>query len=51
MNWLKSRLKERTSWDGGALIAGGVMVLLAPISLVAYIMIAYGAFTLIKSED
>ena len=26
-NWIKNRLDERTSWDGAALIAVGVIVL------------------------
>tara|TARA_R110000744_G_scaffold77895_16_gene153545 strand:+ start:650 stop:802 length:153 start_codon:yes stop_codon:yes gene_type:complete len=50
MNWIKGRLKERTSYDGIALIAGGVVMILMPISLVAYAMIAYGAWTMWKSE-
>ena len=33
MNWLKSRLKERTSYDGIVLIGGGLAMLLMPISL------------------
>ena len=27
MNWIKNRLKERTTWDGGALIALGLLIL------------------------
>jgi len=50
MNWIKSRLKERTSWDGAVLIAGGVAMILMPISLVAYAMIAWGAVTLLKGQ-
>jgi len=52
MNWLKDRLKERTSWDGGVLIAVGlVCVLFAPlIKWAAYAAIAYGAWTLLKGE-
>ena len=45
------RLKERTSWDGIVLIAAGVAMILAPVSLVAYAMIAYGAWTIWKKED
>jgi|TARA_R110000744_G_scaffold98000_1_gene189297 hypothetical protein len=45
------RLKERTSWDGIVLIASGVAMILAPVSLVAYAMIAYGAWTIWKKED
>ena len=52
MNWLKDRLKERTSWDGGVLIAVGlVCVLFTPfIKIAAWAAIAYGAWTLLKGE-
>ena len=51
MNWIKTRLTERTSWDGIVLVAAGVAMILAPVSLVAYAMIAYGAWTIWKSEQ
>jgi len=50
MNWLKNRLLERTSLDGAVLIASGIAMILAPLNLIAYGMIAYGAWTLLKSE-
>ena len=52
-NWIKNRLDERTSWDGAALIAVGVIVLIAgPFAkLAAYAAIAYGAWTIFKKED
>lgn len=51
-NWIKARLEERTSIDGMALIAIGVIVLIAgPFAkLAAYIAIGYGAWTIYKSE-
>ena len=49
-NWIRDRIEERTSLDGAALIGGGVMMLIAPLSLVAYAMIAYGAWTIWKPE-
>ena len=51
-NWIKDRLDERTSWDGAALVAVGVIVLIAgPFAkLAAYSAIAYGAWTIWKSE-
>lgn len=51
-NWVIKRVKERTTWDGAALVALGVIVLIAkPIAgLVAYAAIAYGAWTIWKSE-
>lgn len=52
-NWIISRIKERTTWDGTVLIAAGVAFLFVkPIaSLVAYGAIVYGAWTLWKKED
>ena len=51
-NWIKSRIEERTSWDGAALVAVGVIVLIAgPFAkLAAYAAIAYGAWTIWKAE-
>ena len=31
INWVKKRVEERTSWDGGALIVLGVIVLIATV--------------------
>jgi len=50
MNWLMSRLKERTSWDGAALIGVGLVGLLMPLDLVSYAAIAWGVITILKSE-
>ena len=52
INWVKSRVEERTSWDGAALIALGVIILIAgPFAkIAAYGAIAYGAWTIRKSE-
>ena len=50
--WINKRFKERTSWDGAALVALGLMVLfMAPIAKIAAgVAIAYGAWTIWKSE-
>ena len=50
--WINSRIEERTSWDGAMLIAIGLVVLIAgPFAkLAAYGAIAYGAWTIYKSE-
>ena len=50
--WVANRFTERTSWDGAMLILLGVVVLIAkPIAgLLAYAAIAYGAWTIWKSE-
>jgi len=50
MNWIKNRLKERTSWDGFMLIGMGVLMLMMPIDLAAYAAIAWGAWTIVKSQ-
>ena len=52
IDWIKSRLDERTSWDGAMLIAIGVIVLIAgPFAkIAAYGAIGYGAWTLWKKE-
>ena len=52
INWVKSRVEERTSWDGAALIALGVIILIAgPFAkIAAYAAIAYGAWPIWKSE-
>jgi len=50
MNWITSRLKERTSWDGIVLVAAGVAMIITPVNLIAYGMIAYGAWTIWKAE-
>ena len=54
MNWITNRLSERTSWDGGALIAVGVLGLffsaVVPINIVCWAAIAWGVVTLLKSE-
>jgi hypothetical protein len=51
-NWITSRLEERTSWDGAALVAVGVVVLIAgPFAkIAAYAAIAYGIWTIYKKE-
>lgn len=51
--WVKDRFMERTSWDGGALIAVGLVVLfLGPFAkYAAMAAIAWGVLTMLKSED
>ena len=52
MDFLKERVEERTSWDGGKLIAVGVVCLLfAPlVKWAAWAAVIYGAWTLFKGE-
>lgn len=51
-SWVSKAFQERTSWDGAILIAFGIIVLIAkPLAgLLAYAAIAYGAWTIWKSE-
>lgn len=50
--WINARIKERTTLDGAVLIAAGLAFLIfKPIAaLFAYGAIAYGAWTIYKSE-
>jgi|TARA_B100002019_G_C21251947_1_gene591625 hypothetical protein len=52
VKWVQNRVAERTSWDGAALVALGVIILIAgPFAkIAAYAAIAYGAWTIWKSE-
>ena len=49
MQWIKERIKERTSLDGIALIAvGGAILLAGPFAkIAAYAAIGYGIYTLV----
>ena len=49
--WIKNRLQERTTLDEAALIATGIAMLLVPVDLIAYAAIAYGIWTIWKSEN
>ena len=55
MSWIKDRFTERTSLDGAMLIGVGVIGLffsaIIPMNIICWAAIAYGAFTLYKSED
>ena len=51
--WIMARLSERTSWDGGVIIAVSLLALAASplIKWAAWGGIAYGAWTLWKAEQ
>ena len=53
MDWIKARIKERTSIDGMSLILmAGLVIIAAPIvKLLAWPALADGIYTLVKSED
>ena len=52
-DWIKNRFKERTSLDGVSLILmAGLVLIAAPIvKLLASPALAYGIYTLVKSEE
>ena len=52
MDWIKSRMEERTTWDGGVMIAMGLIAFFATgfIKIAAIAAIAYGAWTIWKAE-
>ena len=53
LDWIKNRVMERTSWDGGALLAVGLIVLfLGPFAKWAsYASILCGILAIWKKED
>jgi len=52
INWLKDRVKEVSSWHGGALIAIGLIILFAgPIAkMAAYASIVWGLWAIWKKD-
>jgi membrane-bound ClpP family serine protease len=48
MNWLKNRFTQGNTYEGVALVVAGVVMLMAPLNLIAYGMVAYGAIKIIK---
>lgn len=53
IDYIKDRLAERTSWDGLTLIAVSLLIIVAApiVKLLAWPALAYGIWTLVKSED
>ena len=52
LDYIKALLGERTSWDGATIIGVSLLVLLAApiVKLLAWPALAYGLWTLLKSE-
>ena len=52
MNWLKSRVKERSSWSGASLIVLGAFIILGGpfIKLLAWAAIIWGIVSIVKKE-
>ena len=53
MNWIKDRVKERTSLDGVSLIVicGSVILFGGIAKLLAWAGLAWGVYTLVQKED
>ena len=51
-DWVLARWAERTTWDGGVIIAVSLSYLLfgGLVDVLAWIALAYGVFTLVKAE-
>ena len=47
MDYFMDRLKEKTSHGGLGLVVVGVLMLVAPVDLVAYAAIAYGGYQIL----
>jgi len=50
--WISTKLKERSTLDGGLMVAAGVaIIVLGPlVKFVAYGALAYGAYTIWRNE-
>ena len=53
LEYVKSRIKERTSWDGGVIIAGSLAIIMfgGIVKIAAWAGVAYGIWTILKKED
>ena len=53
LEYVKARIKERTSWDGGVIIAGSLAIILfgGIVKMAAWGGLAYGIWTLVKKEE
>ena len=51
-DWILARWSERTTWDGGVIIAVSLSYILLGglVDWLAYVALAYGVFTLVKAE-
>ncbi len=53
IDWVKARVSERTSWDGGVVIGLSILALIASpiIKWVAWAGLIYGIWTVIQKQD
>ena len=51
--WINDRIKERTSWDGAALVVMGLLAVFAAnlAKLVGGVAVLYGLWTIFKKEQ
>lgn len=52
LDYIKLRIKERTSWDGGVIIAGSLAIILfgGIVKIAAWAGLAYGIWAIVKKE-
>ena len=52
VEFVKDRIAERTSWDGGVIVAGALSIILfgGIVKAAAWVALAYGIWTLVKGE-
>ena len=52
-NWVKARVSERTSWDGGVIIVGCLMVICfgGLAKMAAWVGLVYGVWAIWKAEQ
>jgi hypothetical protein len=52
ITWIKERVKERTSWDGGVIIAGSLAIILfgGIVKIAAWAGLAYGIWAIVTKE-
>lgn len=51
-DWIKERFSERSTWDGGVIVAVSILALIASplLKYVAWAGLAYGAFRIYQQE-
>tara|TARA_Y100001937_G_C7135586_1_gene339829 strand:- start:475 stop:654 length:180 start_codon:yes stop_codon:yes gene_type:complete len=51
-DWIMDRWSERTTWDGGVIIAVSLSIILfgGLVKWLAWVALAYGIYTFVKSE-
>ena len=47
---IENRLKQRSTVDGVLMVAAGGAMIIVPINLIAYALIAYGIYTIARQD-